>query len=276
MKLFRKAALSGLPAIALLIGMHGPVWAAEADTAKAVLMPIKVSPYKKRPPVNAETVAEGKRIYDSSCVYCHGVNGDGKGPVAYFLSRDTAPHPRDLTSGIYKFRSTASGELPMDEDLFRIVTQGIPGFMPPFVGLDAADRWKVVYYIKSLNPDFKGAEPELVKVVGGPIPSTAGSIRTGYQVYQNFKCWECHGGGGKGDGKKAPDLKDDWDFLLPTRNLTMRNAFKNGSRPEDLYRTIMAGLDGGAMPSYADFFEGEEENVWHLINYILSFSSDRQ
>ncbi|HHO69669.1 MAG TPA: c-type cytochrome, partial [Gammaproteobacteria bacterium] len=240
MNIFKKIVLFGLPVAALLLGT-GVQAGTEDEPQGGGLMPIKVSPYKKRPPVNAGTIAEGKRIYDDSCVYCHGVNGDGKGPVAYFLSRDTAPHPRDLTSGIYKFRSTASGELPMDEDLFRTVSQGIPGFMPSFIGLDTEDRWKVVYYIKTLNEDFEGAEPpELVKVVGGPIPSTAGSIRAGYKVYQNFKCWECHGGGGRGDGTKAPDLKDDWDFLLPPRNLTMRNSFKNGKRPEDLYRTIMA------------------------------------
>jgi len=238
-------------------------------------MSIKVSPYDDRPPENAESIATGKEIYDLSCVFCHGVHGEGKGPVTYFLSRDIGPHPRDLTAGIYKFRSTASGDLPMDEDLFRIITNGVVGFMPPFVGLDTADRWQVIYYIKSLYPGFAESEPEALEIVGSPIPSTAGSISRGHQVYQDFKCWECHGGGGRGDGEKAPDLKDDWGLLIPPRNLTMRGSFKNGNRPEDIYRTIMTGLDGGAMPSYADFFEGDEEDAWHLANYVLSFSSDR-
>ncbi len=273
MKMMKRFAVLGSSFATLALLLAGPLQAAEEDGAGKV-MPIKVSPYKDRPPENAESVAAGKEIYIRSCIFCHGSRGEGKGPVAYFLSRDTAPHPRDFTSGIYKFRSTASGELPLDEDLFRTVTFGVPGFMPSFVGLDPADRWKVIYYVKSLNPDFKEAQPEAVKVVGSPVPSTAVSVHNGYRVYQEFKCWECHGGGGQGDGKKAIDLKDDWGFLLPPRDLTARTSFKNGSRKEDLYRTIMAGLDGGAMPSYADFFEGEEEKVWDLINFILSLSSE--
>lgn len=258
-----------------LLPLSGSVNADEASSSKntsKARLPITVSSYVDRPEENAMSVADGKLIYDRACVFCHGTKGDGKGPVAYFLSRDTAPHPRDLTSGIFKFRSTESGELPTDEDLFRILTRGIVGFMPSFVGLDVVDRWKVVYYVKSLNPDFKGSDPQPINIVGNPIPLTSGSVHKGYEVYQSFKCGECHGAGGQGNGEKAVDLKDDWGFLLPPRNLVMKGSFKNGSRPEDIYLTIMTGLDGGAMPSYADFFEGEEENVWHLANYILSLS----
>ncbi|HHJ36709.1 MAG TPA: c-type cytochrome [Gammaproteobacteria bacterium] len=245
----------------------------KADKEKGPLMDIGVSAYTKRPDENGKSVAEGRAIYESACIYCHGIEGMGDGPVATYLNKDLAPQPRDFTSGIYKFRSTASGELPMDEDLYRTVTRGVTGFMPGFVGLSPTDRWKVVYYIKSLSEDFKGAEPpEAINVVGSAIPSTAVSVNKGYKVYQEYKCWECHGGGGLGDGKKAPDLKDDWDYPLPPRNLTQLRSYKNGSEPIDLYRTIMAGLDGGAMPSYADFFEGEEDDVWHLVNYIRALS----
>lgn len=232
------------------------------------------SAYRERPPVNQKTLAEGREVYNEACVYCHGTAGDGKGPVAYFLSRDTGPHPRDFTSGVYKFRSTLSGELPTDEDLFRTLTQGVKGFMPSFSGLSVADRWKVTYYIKSLYSDFKGNRPELIKVVGNPVPATAKSVSRGYKVYREFKCWECHGGGGEGDGEKASSQKDDWGFALPPQNLTRPSAFKNGRHPTDLYRTIMGGLDGGAMPSYGDFLEGREKDAWHLSNYILSLSQE--
>jgi len=271
--------LTASMATIMLAGLTNTVLAAEkkndAKEAKKV-MAITASQYTKRPPENAATVKEGRKLYEASCIFCHGNNGKGKGPVAYFLSRETGPHPRDFTFGVYKFRSTLSGELPTDEDLYRTITRGISGFMPAFNGLKPEKRWKLVYYIKSLFEDFQEYTPELIKVVGYPVPSTAVSIQRGYKTYQKFKCWECHGGGGEGDGKKAYDLKDDWGFLLPPQNLTMPSSFKNGRRPEDLYRTIMAGLDGGAMPSYGDFLEGEEIEAWHLVNYILSLSSDRR
>jgi len=269
--------LLSLPvALILVLTVAAPpaLLAAEGKAAKkkGPLMSIKVSPYTKRPTENKKSIAQGRDIYENACIYCHGVKGEGDGPVATFLSKDLAPQPRDFTSGIYKFRSTASGELPMDEDLYRTITRGIPGFMPGFAGLTPTDRWKVVYYIKSLSDEFKGEKPEVIKMVGTAIPSSAVSINKGYKVYQEFKCWECHGGGGRGDGKKAPDLKDDWGYLLPPRNLVLLSSYKNGSEPADLYRSIMAGLDGGAMPSYADSFEGDEVNAWHLINYIRSLS----
>jgi len=272
----KKLFTHGVTVAALLAIIAVPTLAATKDKKKANPLPISVNQLKQRPAQNKTSVAAGKKLYNRSCVYCHGTKGMGKGPVAYFLSRSTGPHPRDFTAAVYKFRSTQSGELPMDEDLFRTITNGVPGFMPGFAGLKVADRWRLVYYIKSLSDEFNGSNPALLKVVGKPEPMTAGSVRQGYKVYREFKCWECHGGGGEGDGKKAPDLVDDWDFRLPPQNLTMLSAFKNGQRPVDIYRSIMGGLDGGAMPSYADFLEGEERKAWHLVNYIRSLSRERR
>lgn len=271
MKLFENNSL--IPLVILLVAAGLPsVVAAQEDPAKA--MKIVADPLTGQPPETAEAIQQGRKIYESACIYCHGNNGAGNGPVSYFLSRDTGPHPRDFTSGLYKFRSTPSGYLPADEDIFRTITDGIKGFMPSFAGLDVADRWRLVYYLKSLYPDFQDNETEFLEVVGAPIPSSGASIERGSVVYQGFKCWECHGGGGEGNGEKAADLRDDWNFSLPPQNLTRPSAFKNGNEPVDIYRTVMTGLDGGAMASYGDFFEGNEQDAWHLVNYILSLSAE--
>jgi cytochrome c oxidase cbb3-type subunit I/II len=263
----------GLALTGLLFILYSPQSAAKGSQGKP--MPIKIGQYHERPPVNEASIADGRLIYERACIYCHGNEGTGKGPVAFFLSRDTGPRPRDFTLGPYKFRSTESGELPLDEDLFRTITRGIVGYMPGFVGLDAPDRWKLVYYIKSLAPeDFEDSQPEPIKVAGSPVPLTAMSVQRGYDLYQVAGCWECHGGSGKGDGEKAPELKDDSGMPLPPANLTMPNSFKAGSRPEDLYRTILTGLDGGAMPSH-DRFKGHEEDVWDLVNYIRSLAGSK-
>lgn len=263
--------VSAATMLSLLAGTFSLARATEQRT-KTVPLPIAVSAYTRQPQENDKSIAEGKRIYDNACTYCHGMSGKGDGPVAFYLGRTSAPRPRDLTSGTFKFRSTVSGELPMDEDIFRTITRGVTGYMPGFSDLSTSDRWKLVYYVKSLFPDFKDATPETIRVIGKPVPPTAISIRKGYRIYQQFKCWECHGGGGRGNGEKAPDLKDDWNLPLPPRDLTRPNSFKNGSEPADLYLTIMTGFDGSAMPAYADYFEDGEDDVWHLINYIRSLS----
>lgn len=239
-------------------------------------MPITPAEYSERPPVTDSAIARGKEIYELSCIMCHGVKGKGDGPAAFFVSRTYGPRPRVFTDGVFKFRSTPTGELPTDEDLFRTVSNGVPGFMPPFGGMETADRWQVIYYVKSFFPGFEDANPEPIEIVDNPIPTSAASVQKGYEIFRKLKCADCHGGGGEGDGPSAPDLKDDWGFLLPSADLTRPSSFKNGNRPEDIYRTLVTGLDGSGMPSYAAVLEGKEEDLWNLVNYISSLSRERR
>src|SRR5206468_3368715 len=81
-------------------------------------------------------VALGERVYRENCAVCHGVRGDGQGMAAHhFLHK-----PRDLTKGRFKFRSTASGQVPTDADLRRSIVQGVPSTaMVPQDHLSAVD-----------------------------------------------------------------------------------------------------------------------------------------
>src|SRR5687768_16915035 len=84
----------------------------------------------QRPAVDSAAVAQGREIYQARCASCHGEKGDGQGPVARYLW----PRPRDLTAASYLLRTTASGELPTDEDLFRTITLGMSGTAMPAWG----------------------------------------------------------------------------------------------------------------------------------------------
>ena len=72
-------------------------------------------------PRTTEQEARGKAVYERRCVGCHGPNGDGNGPMATFLD----PRPRDFRLGAFKFRTTPSGSLPTDGDLYRTLTRGL-------------------------------------------------------------------------------------------------------------------------------------------------------
>ncbi len=64
---------------------------------------------------------------------------EGFGPAAVWAQ--AKPGERDFTLGAYKFRTTGSGEPPTDEDLFRIVTRGVPGTaMSGWTTLSAEER----------------------------------------------------------------------------------------------------------------------------------------
>jgi cytochrome c oxidase cbb3-type subunit 2 len=92
----------------------------------------------------------------------------------------------------------------------------------------------------------------------------------GKEVWEQAKCWECHGQTGKGDGEKAAGLKDDLGFTVVPADLTS-GQFKSGPRVEDIFRTISTGLSGTPMPTYRDSLS--EDDRWALSYYILALSA---
>ena len=99
-------------------------------------------------PVGSDQEGSGHGLYRQHCARCHGLTGDGKGPVARVLN----PYPRDFRRGIFKFKSTARTAKPTDEDLMRILHYGIPDTaMPSFKRLPEAQREVLVEYVKYLS-----------------------------------------------------------------------------------------------------------------------------
>src|SRR5438876_159036 len=141
----------------------------------------------------------GKAVYERKCLLCHGEKGDGKGPAAELLD----PKPRDFTSGIYKIRTTA-GKAPSDQDLYRVISDGMPGTsMPSWAVLPEKDRWNVVAYVKAFAADkFKEAtkKQELPK----DVASSADSIKRGKEMFEAIECNKCHGTEGRADGPRRP------------------------------------------------------------------------
>jgi mono/diheme cytochrome c family protein len=209
----------------------------------------------------------GQRVYLESCAACHGQTGDGKGPEADRLKTK----PRDLTGGIYKFRSTPSGSLPLDEDIFRTISRGVRATsMLGQLHLSEKERWAVTEYIQKFSPRFKSEKiPEPISIPAQPA-ADAGLIDLGKRMYADAGCAQCHGPEGKGDGPSAKELKDDWGESISATDLTLK-PFKSGPNPEDLYRTISTGLNGTPMPSYANVLTPEER--WSLVSYILSIAT---
>jgi len=72
----------------------------------------------------------GSALFRRMCASCHGEQGDGRGPAAAGL----VPSPRDFTQGVYRYRSTPTGELPTVADLTRTISSGVPGTSMPAWG----------------------------------------------------------------------------------------------------------------------------------------------
>lgn len=86
-------------------------------------------------------------LYRRHCVHCHGISGDGQGPTAAILN----PYPRDYRPGVFKFKSTYTSAKPTEDDLVRILHEGVPGTaMPSFALLPNDEIEALVEYVKYL------------------------------------------------------------------------------------------------------------------------------
>jgi len=230
-------------------------------------------------PRSDEWISFGKEVYVRRCEGCHGDNGNGNGPAATFMYEF---RPRNFTAGVFKFRLTPSGSLPQDGDLWRTVTRGIRGSsMPSWHMLPDKDRIAVIQYIKyelavdRSDPEEPYAyfveEPAEPPIYIGQAPDPSEEIVAhGKEIWQQAKCWECHGQTGKGDGDKAAGLEDDYGFPIRPADLTS-GQFKSGPSVRDIFRTVTTGLSGTPMPSYQDSFS--EEDRWALAYFVVSLSA---
>ncbi|MFQ5703203.1 MAG: c-type cytochrome [Gemmatimonadales bacterium] len=198
-------------------------------------------------PSDHVSAVDAARLYLDACSSCHGRLGDGNGRGARLLS----PRPRDFTMGVFKFRSTPTGSLPRDEDLYRTVSRGVPGtWMPAWENLLTEDqRWALIRYIKGFSEIFVEEDPDSVLPVPPAPGATAETVREGRFVYAMLRCAQCHGPAGRGNGPSADELTDDWDQEILPYDFT-RGNYKNGSTPTDIYRTLITGLSGSPMPAY--------------------------
>ncbi len=215
----------------------------------------------------------GKTVFETHCAMCHGLKGDGKGAGGAMRWSEKSSQllnvqARDFTIGVFKFRSTATGCLPTNDDLMNIVKDGIPkSFMSSYNALSQEEKVAVVEYIKTFSKRWK--EEQACETISVKKPVWVGSLASaekGKNVYKDMKCWECHGETGLGDGAKADKLKDDQGHRIFPFDFTTADL-KRGTTPENIYLTFTTGLDGTGMPSYEDSLG--EENRWHLVSYTL-------
>jgi mono/diheme cytochrome c family protein len=94
--------------------------------------------------VTERTLEEGKALYETYCLVCHGEKGRGDGPIA-----DKIPHPPSYVSD--RLLEFPSGRL------FHVITMGT-NKMPSYAAqLSSDERWKVVTYVhtslQSLPPE---------------------------------------------------------------------------------------------------------------------------
>jgi cytochrome c oxidase cbb3-type subunit 2 len=212
----------------------------------------------------------GKPLYVRYCVFCHGPNGDGQGESAPYIN----PKPRDFTKAVFKCRSTPSGSLPLDSDLYDTISRGVHASgMPSWKPLLRQERADLVAYIKTFSSAFQEEKPgDAVQIPAEPANSPD-SIKRGADLFQSMNCWQCHGKDGRGNGPSAATLTDNKGNPIVPFDFTSGRIFKCGETDRDMFRDLVTGLDGTPMPSFVGAMTPEQR--WDVVHYIRTFSDSK-
>lgn len=247
----------------------------------------------------------GGEVYAQRCQQCHGVNGDGLGVAAEFLS----PRPRDYTKGIFKFTSTPYGAKPRRSDLLATLRRGVTGTsMPSFDDLSPEDLNAVVDYViflsqrgelqnelvmmaqdeEEIAPEYvdesvtgivdrwKEAQTQLV-MPQTPMPQfSAETVAKGQELFLKQACNKCHGTNGRGGSMGGVEIgMDSWGQKAAAADLTS-GMFRGGGRPIDIYRRIYSGINGTPMPAFNEVFAKEPDDIWYLVHFIRETGERRR
>jgi mono/diheme cytochrome c family protein len=211
---------------------------------------------------------DAKPDYRRYCVGCHGELGDGNGENFPWVD----PKPRNFQLGVFKCRSTPTGTLPTDQDLFDSIGRGFDrSNMPQWSTFTKQERTDLVAWVKHFSPRWVGEKPGTPITIPPEPEVTPERIKAGREVFARVQCWKCHGVLGQGDGPSAATLTDDLGRPIAPFNFAEGARPKCGDTDKDIYRIFMTGLDGTPMPSFADNIKPDE--AWDLVFYLRTLMS---
>jgi mono/diheme cytochrome c family protein len=245
-------------------------WTSAATILVALLWTVTGSAQQSHVGNLSGNAKRGKALYERYCIFCHGPEGDGRGESAPYLD----PKPRDFTKAVFKCRSTPSGSLPLDSDLYDTISRGIHASgMPSWMPLLRQERVDLVAYIKTFSSAFQEEKPAAPVEIPPEPPATPESMERGAQLFQNMNCWSCHGKDGRGHGPSAASLTDDKGNPITPFDFTSGSRFKCGDSDRDMFRDLLTGLDGTPMPSFAAAMTSDQR--WDVVHYIRSLSDHK-
>src|SRR5258708_23672888 len=135
-------------------------------------------------------VGTGRQLYFRYCWGCHGFRGDGNGENGPYLNIA----PRNFVAATYKCRSTPTGTLPTDQDIYDAIDRGLVNSnMPAWSALTDQMRADLVAFVKSFSPRFKTEQPGVPIAVPAEPALNLDSLKQGKQLFTKLECFKCHG-----------------------------------------------------------------------------------
>ncbi|NOQ77839.1 MAG: c-type cytochrome [Gammaproteobacteria bacterium] len=196
---------------------------------------------------NPPSAYEGRRLYVSYCLLCHGTAGKGDGPLAKAMEIS----PAALTTTV---RSRS------DTILTKIITgkgrQTITGRDRHNLLSDAMPEWKDIFnesQVKSLISYLRFMSNKKHDLMGDP--------KVGMQLYQTY-CQVCHGVDGDGDGIMTNLIGiTPMDHTNPNETNQLKNS--------EIVKSILDGK-GRFMPAWRGILSQSDAEA--LVSYIRLLS----
>ncbi|MGA2356178.1 MAG: c-type cytochrome [Terriglobales bacterium] len=263
----------GVILVVAIFGLLTALSSAQDEPMVGPKPPLVVKPMESHIGNITGHAADAKSDYRRYCAGCHGDYGDASGENAVWLD----PKPRDFTIATFKCRSTLTGTLPTDEDLFNTIARGLTNSnMPIWNTFTKQQRADLVAYIKIFSPRWEKEKAGTPISIPAEPPVTMESISHGQALFAKLECWKCHGTHGEGNGPSASTLTDSLDNPIRPYNFALGkndSRFKCGSTNQDIYKIFMTGVDGTPMPSFADVIQPND--AWDLVHFLRTLQVHR-
>jgi mono/diheme cytochrome c family protein len=224
-------------------------------------------------PITPDAI-KGKQVFQANCAVCHGMTGEGNGPMASTLvapQKDVLTvfmamfgvhvHEAPLPSHPADFHNRDLENVISPAEMFQTVSEGRPHTAMPAFGPEASfgankaqtltneERWDANAYELSLR-----TSPQ--------------ELHAAKALYDQ-ECAVCHGVNGDGKGPRGPEMAANvWSWSRGEGPGIFTDAnYLAQRRPSELENAILDG--GGLMPSYRGKLTTPQLN--ELVDYIYTF-----
>ena len=221
MKRSAQILVSGIFAACILIAGVLP-----ASAAPAAASATSASSDLRAALATPQDIAEGKRVAESSCASCHGLNGIAKAKDKD-MPNIAGQRPGYLYLEMRVYQMGGRGNTPMNNAV-------------KFLSDDALV--KVTAYYANLDPAQPAAAPS-AKAAAKSDPVSAGKAAAA-------GCAGCHGDIGISNVAGMPNLVG----LDPKYLVAAVKAYKNGQRKHDMMKTLVSAITDAELDSLALFY----------------------
>jgi mono/diheme cytochrome c family protein len=224
-------------------------------------------------PITPDAI-QGKKVFDANCAVCHGMQGNGQGPMAATL---TAPDKDVLTALLSLFHVELHRpplpSKPIDfhnRDLeavitpaimFETVTEGRPHTAMPAFGPEAS-------FGANKAQTLTNAERWDANVYEMMFRTTPAELSASKRLYDQ-QCASCHGVNGDGKGPRGPEMAaQEWSWARGEGPGIFTDINYMVQRDASQISNVI--LDGhGLMPSYRGKLS--KEQLDGLVDYVYTF-----